>query len=402
MKNRILLIVAIALSAISLQTSKTYANGISATVYNSNDNSMTFVEDGITFSIFENGEFDFFINELGNGLGVSYETPGVSISFNSGYDYDPYVQYDTYGAVVQIEGTPIYYDNYGRINRAGSINIRYNLGRLNRIGNLNVFYNSYGRYSHCDGYINNFNRSYVYHPYHNWFVRPYIGFSIVRYNPYRNNYNPYRYTYYRDHRYVYRHSGDRYNIRQTKRNTYNAHSSKRRDRVHNDYRRTASTNSKSVKRGTTRRVAERTDNGTRRNNRIVQDNNTVRRSQGNTQGQTRTSGNTSRRIQNDRATSTRSTEKRATTPTRQRSTETRQATTRSKKPSQVRQNQVPRTTQKSQRTTQTRQATKTVKRSKPTQTRQRKATSVRKSPSRNSSSQRSKSKSKSSRGAARR
>jgi hypothetical protein len=366
MKNRILLIVAIALSAISLQTSKTYANGISATVYNSNDNSMTFVEDGITFSIFENGEFDFFINELGNGLGVSYESPGVSISFNSGYDYDPYVQYDTYGAVVQIEGTPIYYDNYGRINRAGSINIHYNSGRLNRIGNLNVFYNSYGRYSHCDGYINNFNRNYVYHPYHNWFVRPYIGFNIVRYNAYRYNYNPYRYTYYRDHRYAYKHKGDRYDIRQRKRNTYNTHSSKRRDRVHNDYRRTASTNPKSVKRGTTRRVSERTDNGTRRNNRILQDNNTIRRSQGNTQGQTRTSGNTTRRIQNDRATSTRSSEKKATTPTRQ--------------------------------------ATKTVKRSKPTQTRQRKATSVRKSPSRNSSSQRSKSssKSKSLRGATRR
>ena len=390
MKNKIILIVAIVLSAISLQNSKTYANNLSATIYNSNDNSMTFVENGITFSIFKNGEFDFFINELGNGIGVSYESPGVSISYNSGFDYDPYIQYDTYGAVIQIENTPIYYDNFGRINRAGTINIHYNSGRLNRIGNLNIFYNNYGRYSHCNGYINNFNRTYVYHPYHNWFIRPYIGFNIVRFNSYRHNYSPYRHTYYRDHRYAYRHSNDRFDIRQRKRNTYKTHSSKRRNQVHNDYRRTASNNSKGVKRGNTRRIAERNDNTTGRNN------STVRRTQGSKQGRVRTSGNTTPRFKNNSSISTRSSERRNTTSPRQRSTQTRQGTSTRQKSSEI--------ARRTQRPTQTRQkSSRTVQRSKPTQTRQRQST-TRKSPSRSSSSQRSasRSKSRSSRGTARR
>ena len=161
MKKRFLLVAIIALSAISMQTSKVYATNSTTTIYNSNDNSMTFVEDGITFSVFENGEFDFYINSLGNAVGVSYESPGVSISFNSGYDYDPYVQYDNYGAIIQIEGTPIYYDTYGRVNRAGDINIHYKSGRLNRIGGLNIYYNSYGNYSYCSGFISSFNSSHT-------------------------------------------------------------------------------------------------------------------------------------------------------------------------------------------------------------------------------------------------
>ncbi len=315
MKKRILLIVAIALSAISMQTSKAFATGISTTIYNSSDNSITFVENGITFSIFENGEFDFYLNSLSNGVNANYNSPGVSISFNSGYDYDPYVQYDSYGAIIQIENTPIYYDQYGRIKRAGVININYNSGRLHRIGGLSVYYNSYGNYSYCSGYINTYNRNYVYHPYHNWFARPYFGFTIVRVNPYRYNYNPYRYTYYRDNRYAYKHNRNRYDIRQQKRNTYNnTRRAKNNTRSNNDYRRTASTRS---------------------NQRTLRNNNTVR-SQRNTQDVRRKTANNDRGV---KGTSTRTqTQRRSTTPNRQRVRETQQ-----------RKSQTPRTTRSTQR-----------------------------------------------------
>ncbi|HEY9221584.1 MAG TPA: hypothetical protein VIO43_08425 [Lutibacter sp.] len=163
--------------------------------------SFTFVEREVTFAIFQNGEFDFYINPRNQrgGLDVNYQGNGVNISFNSGYDYGPYVQYDDYGAIIQVEDIPIYYDYYGRVNRIGNTHITYDSGRLVRVGGLHVYYDRQGYYSHYSGYINNYNRSYVFHPYHNYFARPLFDFRIVSYDPYRNHYQPTRYTYYSDH-----------------------------------------------------------------------------------------------------------------------------------------------------------------------------------------------------------
>ena len=51
---------------------------------------------------------------------------GVSISFNSGYNYNSFLQYDAFGAIIQIKHVPIYYDFYGRVSRIGNIYINYN------------------------------------------------------------------------------------------------------------------------------------------------------------------------------------------------------------------------------------------------------------------------------------
>ena len=107
-------------------------------------NSFTFTENGITFAVFQNGEFDFYINQR-RGFDFGYRSRGVNITFNSGYNFDAYVQYDDYGAIIQIENTPVYYDYYGRVNRIGNVNIWYNQNRLSRIGGLRVFYNNYGQ-----------------------------------------------------------------------------------------------------------------------------------------------------------------------------------------------------------------------------------------------------------------
>ena len=79
--------------------------------------SYIFIEQGVEFSVFPDGQFDFVYVGGHNGSNVSINigTPDVNISYNSGYNYDIYVQYDDYGAVIQIEDIPIYYDNYGRI-----------------------------------------------------------------------------------------------------------------------------------------------------------------------------------------------------------------------------------------------------------------------------------------------
>ena len=161
--------------------------------YRYND-SFIFVENGITFSVYPDGEFDFYIDNR-----VTGRRNGVT--FNSGYDYSPYAQYDDYGAVVQVENVPIYYDYYGRVTQVGDVDIRYNNNRVRSVGGMSVFYNRRGLYDYHTGYINVYNRHYVYRPFHAFFARPIIGFNLVFNKPYRRFYSPVRYTYYNPYRY---------------------------------------------------------------------------------------------------------------------------------------------------------------------------------------------------------
>jgi len=162
---------------------------------NYNGKSFTFSESGITFSVFQNGEFDFYINN-NNVIQSNANFGSVSVSYNAGYNYDAYLQYDDYGAIVQIENVPIYYDNYGKVRQIGNIRINYYSNRVSRIGGLNLYYNSYGYYSYYTGYINSYNRYYAYNPYDRYFVHPSYYRGIVSYNPYRHNYYPKRHDYY--------------------------------------------------------------------------------------------------------------------------------------------------------------------------------------------------------------
>ena len=67
--------------------------------------SYIFVEQGIEFSIFPDGQFDFVFVGPQNGASATFSwyTPGVNISFNAGYNYDMYVQYLLYVRTVKIK-----------------------------------------------------------------------------------------------------------------------------------------------------------------------------------------------------------------------------------------------------------------------------------------------------------
>ncbi|MFI2742248.1 hypothetical protein ACG2LH_05875 [Zhouia sp. PK063] len=162
--------------------------------------SFIFNENGITFSVYPNGEFDFYIDNALSGVNANVNIGNVSLTFNSGYDYNPYVQYDDYGAVIQVENTPIYYDFYGRVSRIGTVDVYYNDNRVYRIGGLHIYYNPAGVYSYSTGFINIYNRVYVYRPWHRYFMRPAANFCLVDYRPYRRYYTPVRYTYYRPYK----------------------------------------------------------------------------------------------------------------------------------------------------------------------------------------------------------
>lgn len=206
MKKTIFTLVTLVL--VSLGTLEATNTNIKNQYNNGYGNSFTFVESGITFSVFQNGEFDFYLNQR-NGTNVSYQSNNINISFNAGYNYDAYVQYDRYGAVIQIENVPVYYDYYGRVTQVGNININYNNGRLVRLGGMHVYYNSYGAYAYNSGYINHYNRYYVYHPYHNYFVQPYYDYRVVSYKPYRAHYKEQRYAHSHKNSNYYKNQGNK-------------------------------------------------------------------------------------------------------------------------------------------------------------------------------------------------
>lgn len=170
--------------------------GSSYSTYARPHDAVIFVEDGVEFAVFPDGQFDFFYNPRRNGFNVNVVSPNINISFNAGHNYDPYVQYDDYGAVVQIERVPIYYDYYGRIIQAGNIVMNYdNRGRLSRVGGLFLHYNLFGQLGYTSGRINGYNVRYVARPWHQYYAKPRPAVAVVFHQPYRAYYHPHRVSY---------------------------------------------------------------------------------------------------------------------------------------------------------------------------------------------------------------
>ncbi len=157
-----------------------------------------FIEGGVEFAVYPNGEFDFHYNPrfLNTSL-MHIPHPGRNISYNSGYNYDAFVQYDDYGAVIQVEHVPVYYDHYGRILQAGDVIIRYNnRGLISRVGNMSIRYNRFNQPIRYVGVINHYNTRYVYRPWHQYYMRPHTNYRVVYFEPYRAYYEPVRMNYY--------------------------------------------------------------------------------------------------------------------------------------------------------------------------------------------------------------
>ena len=266
--------------------------------------SFIFSENGITFSVYPDGEFDFYIDRL-HQVGGHVNLGGVGITFNSGYDYNPYVQYDDYGAVIQVENVPIYYDYYGRVEQIGDVRIRYRNNRVFRVGGMYVYYTPAGYFDYYTGYINVYNRYYVYRPWHTWFARPALNFCLVYNRPYRRYYSPIRYTYYRPYRYnhrrVYASVGRSYDYRDGWNRRGKIYRNDKRVVARQNRHRDGDSYRLDNKRGRSQ-VADRTRSGVRNNNGIKRSN--FKRGTASTRSNTRS--NVNRRANADRSGITRS------------------------------------------------------------------------------------------------
>lgn len=320
MKKLILFFAAIILGGFSATATTNLDNNTVSTFYRGYGNSFIFVENGIEFSVFPDGQFDFNILRYQPDLAISIGNRNANITFNSGFNYNAYVQYDEFGAIIQIENTPIFYDFYGRVVQAGNVNIFYNnFGRINRIGGLYIHYNRFNRFSHYTGFINRFNRSYVFRPWHRFYSIPAIDYCVVYNRPYRRFYNPVRYVYNRPFRNNYRPitaiASRRGNtiIRNRTYATVNR-SARNRTKVNNiaNTRRSISRDN-TIRKNNSRRIANNNDRSIRNNdmnrtNSRIQNrgNSTMRRdnSTNNRNSQYRTRGNGNQNVIKKRSTTT--------------------------------------------------------------------------------------------------
>ena len=131
---------------------------------------IVFVERGIEFYVFPNGEFDFNTVRTAtpnrprrNSFNSTFGAPNVHNYYgpsNTGVR----IEHDHLGRVRRIGNVFINYDAFGRIKRAGNVYMKYNSFALTQVGNLRIVYNRRGQIISVYGTVNGFNNGYVYNP----------------------------------------------------------------------------------------------------------------------------------------------------------------------------------------------------------------------------------------------
>jgi len=125
-----------------------------------------FVERGLEFLIFQNGEFDFNTNrrtDYSNNYfkqsrtsrfskNRTYGAPGVNLNYTN--TRKEYISYDRFGRIRGVGNVYINYDHLGRVKRIGSLYMRYHNDKLIQVGKLRLQYNRWGDLIRTKGYVN--------------------------------------------------------------------------------------------------------------------------------------------------------------------------------------------------------------------------------------------------------
>lgn len=132
---------------------------------------IVFLERGIEFMVFPNGEMDFNTEPSSNN-GDNYYRNRSRATANATYGAPRYtpaggvrVEHDTRGRVRRVGNVYINYDAVGRVKRVGSVYMAYNSFALTQIGGMKIVYDRIGRIVRTYGYVNGYNSGYAYAPY---------------------------------------------------------------------------------------------------------------------------------------------------------------------------------------------------------------------------------------------
>ncbi|RZJ34050.1 MAG: hypothetical protein EOO51_11370 [Flavobacterium sp.] len=138
-----------------------------------NEEPVTFIERGIEFYVFPNGDFDF----------NTQPTLGQDIYYKRGNDhsYVPVgvtIEHDAYGRVRRIGNVFVNYDNANRIKRIGGVYMSYYRSMLMQVGGMRLIYNRSGQLIDTVGNINGYSQpAYTYQPQYQVYNGGYYGSS---------------------------------------------------------------------------------------------------------------------------------------------------------------------------------------------------------------------------------
>lgn len=129
------------------------------------DEPIEFMERGIRFYIFSNGEFDFNTEQstggtvvYRHGINTTSGAPGRN-TFTTN-DGGIRIEHDGQGRVRRIGNVFVNYDSANRIKRIGSVYMTYNRIALTQVGGLRITYNRrgemIGQYGSVKGYRSNY------------------------------------------------------------------------------------------------------------------------------------------------------------------------------------------------------------------------------------------------------
>ena len=110
------------------------------------DEPISFVERGIEFFVFPNGDFDFNSRPNDSNGDFHYRTAGRrSVEARRPINYGVLIEHDSFGRVRRVGNTFINYDFNDRVNRIGSVFMRYNRFAMSQVGGLQIIYNRRGQ-----------------------------------------------------------------------------------------------------------------------------------------------------------------------------------------------------------------------------------------------------------------
>lgn len=109
-----------------------------------NADPIVFMERGVEFYIFADGQFDFNTRPSNGGMYYKSSKKNERRSYVT-RDYGVKVEHDNRGQVRRVGNVMINYDANGRVKRVGSVYMAYNRYALDRVGGLQIIYNRRGQ-----------------------------------------------------------------------------------------------------------------------------------------------------------------------------------------------------------------------------------------------------------------
>ena len=126
-----------------------------------NPEPIVFIERGIEFFIFPDGQLDFNTRPS-KGSELYYKTNSrgdvnrtyIAPKFHKNKNYGVKVAHDNMGRVRQVGNVFINYDSNDRVKRVGSVYMTYNRFALEQVGGLQIMYNRRGQIVDTVGNVN--------------------------------------------------------------------------------------------------------------------------------------------------------------------------------------------------------------------------------------------------------